>query len=51
MSVPATHESVLVAILQHDAGRDPKRVRLKLKLMAGNAFAFFRGACGLFAGE
>jgi uncharacterized protein (DUF2252 family) len=41
--------SVLVEILNASQGRPPKRLRLKLARMAENAFAFFRGACPLFA--
>lgn len=41
--------SVLVDVLQANDGRSPGMVRLKLKRMAENSFAFFRGACPLFA--
>ncbi len=47
-SAPAD-TSILVEILRANQDRNPKLIRLKLKLMAGSAFAFFRGACEFFA--
>ena len=41
--------SALAAVLESNLGRPPRKLRLKLKLMAANPFAFFRGACPLFA--
>ena len=41
---------VLRAILEFNAGRKPKLVRIKLERMAANPFAFFRGADHLLAG-
>src|SRR6516225_10149588 len=40
---------VLLAILRFNEGRKPGRVRLKLKRMAHDPFAFFRGADNLYA--
>src|SRR4051812_42337999 len=42
-------ESVLVSVLRFNEGRVPRAVRLKLKKMAADSFAFFRGADHLFA--
>jgi uncharacterized protein (DUF2252 family) len=41
--------SVLLAVLRFNEGRKPSRVRLKLKRMASDPFAFFRGADHLYA--
>ena len=41
--------SALAAVLESNLGRPPRKIRLKLKRMAANPFAFFRGACPLFA--
>jgi uncharacterized protein (DUF2252 family) len=41
--------SVLLAVLQFNEERKPARVRLKLKRMAHDPFAFFRGADHLYA--
>ncbi len=45
----ARDDSVLVAVLQANLGREPKRVRLKIGRMSADPFAFFRGSCHLFA--
>lgn len=42
-------DSVLADVAAANAGREPKRVRLKFKRMAADPFAFFRGSAGLFA--
>jgi uncharacterized protein (DUF2252 family) len=44
----ARGDSVLVAVLEANRGRDPERVRLKVARMAGDPFAFFRGSCHRF---
>lgn len=49
MTGPGNGGSVLVDVLRANEGRSPRMVRLKLKRMAANAFAFFRGSCSLFA--
>src|SRR4051812_36256578 len=49
MSLPLHGDSVLVAVLLANENRAPRYVRLKLKRMAESPFAFFRGACPLFA--
>src|SRR5436190_9823805 len=36
------------SIRRHDRGRDPRRVAIKYRKMAEDAFAFFRGSCPLF---
>ena len=51
MSEPRQYGSVLVEILRANEGRDPKRVRVKLKRLAESAFSFFRGTSALFARE
>lgn len=45
----AGSESVLAAILRYNEGRKPRLVRLKLKRMARDPFAFFRGSNHLYA--
>jgi len=42
-------DSVLVTVLRFNEGRKPRLVRMKLKRMAGDPFAFFRGADHLYA--
>lgn len=42
-------DSVLVTVLRFNEGRKPRLVRLKLRRMAGDPFAFFRGADHLYA--
>jgi uncharacterized protein (DUF2252 family) len=49
MSAVAQSDSVLVAVLRFNEDRKARLVRLKLKRMARNPFAFFRGANHLFA--
>src|SRR5450759_2012176 len=39
---------IAARILRYNAGRDPERLRLKLQLLRGDPFAFFRGTCHLF---
>jgi uncharacterized protein (DUF2252 family) len=46
---PAQASSVLLAILRFNEGRKPRLARWKLKRMAQNPFAFFRGANHLYA--
>jgi uncharacterized protein (DUF2252 family) len=46
---PAAAPSVLLAILRFNEGRKPRLVRLKLRRMAQDPFAFFRGADHLYA--
>ena len=36
------------SILRYNEGRDPERLRLKIRAMRDSAFAFFRGSCHLF---
>ena len=36
------------AILDHNRGRDPERLRMKLAAIRADVFAFFRGTCPLF---
>ncbi len=45
----ARSDSVLVTVLRFNAGRKRRRVRLKLRRMAADPFAFFRGADHLYA--
>ncbi len=45
----APTDSVLVTILRYNEGRKRRLVRLKLKRMVANPFAFFRGTDHLFA--
>jgi uncharacterized protein (DUF2252 family) len=45
----AAKASMLLAVLRFNEGRKPGRVRLKLKRMAADPFAFFRGADHLYA--
>jgi uncharacterized protein (DUF2252 family) len=42
------HASIRERILQQHAGRDPERLAMKLELIAGDPFDFFRGTCVLF---
>ncbi len=48
MSTMTTSSEVTESILEANAGRKPGRVRLKLRLMAANPFAFFRGTDHLY---
>jgi uncharacterized protein (DUF2252 family) len=49
MSIAEQTGSVLVEVLRYNEGRVPRAVRLKLKRMAADSFAFFRGTDHLFA--
>ena len=46
---PTAATSVLVSVLKFNEGRRPRLVRWKLKQMARDAFAFFRGSDHLYA--
>ena len=41
-------QTVTTAILEHNRGRDPERLQMKLALIRADPFAFFRGTCPLF---
>ncbi len=49
MSLSNPAGTVFDQLLEDNRGRDPKRLRLKFKLMGQSSFAFFRGACAVFA--
>src|SRR3954453_17234746 len=46
---PGGEASALVSVLKFNEGRKPRLVRWKLKQMARDAFAFFRGSAHLYA--